>query len=219
MRTFRIVMLVFVSCVFLPQGTQAQAMPPVGPDWILAHIDIETTGLIPGYHELVDIGIVYTDLDGNVLEKFYRKIMPEHLDRVDPGAVRVNGFNPEVWHERGAVSAGEALHALLRFEREHFSERKILRVAYNSKFDAAFLDHLYRSHGEEFDQPNYSYFWLDIPSMAWVLDYRQLRLTELAEALDVEPSPSSPLEHTGLADAEANVRIYRALLATAKKKH
>lgn len=211
-------MLIFVSCFFLPPPARAQAMPPVGPDWILAHIDIETTGLLPGYHELVDIGIVYTDLDGNVLAKFHRKIMPEHLDRVDPGAVRVNGFNPEVWREHNAVSAEEARKALLRFERARFSARRILRVAYNCKFDAAFLDPLYREHGEQFDQPNYSYVWLDIPSMAWVLGYRQLRLTELAEALGVEPSPSNPLEHTGLADAEANVRLYRALLATARTR-
>ena len=26
--------------------------------WLLAHVDVETTGLLPGYHEMIDIGIV-----------------------------------------------------------------------------------------------------------------------------------------------------------------
>ncbi len=29
-------------------------------DWLLAHIDVETTGLLPGYNEMIDIGIVMT---------------------------------------------------------------------------------------------------------------------------------------------------------------
>ena len=28
--------------------------------WLLAHVDVETTGLLPGYHEMIDIGIVMT---------------------------------------------------------------------------------------------------------------------------------------------------------------
>ena len=35
--------------------------PNEAPDqWLLAHIDVETTGLLPGHHEMIDVGIVMT---------------------------------------------------------------------------------------------------------------------------------------------------------------
>ena len=49
--------LVLLLCPAAPAQTPA----PRDPDWVLAHIDVETTGLIPGHHEIVDIGVVYTD--------------------------------------------------------------------------------------------------------------------------------------------------------------
>ncbi len=30
--------------------------------WVLAHVDVETTGLDPAFHEMIDIGMIYTDL-------------------------------------------------------------------------------------------------------------------------------------------------------------
>jgi len=207
--------LVALTCFTSTGLLQAGEVFPDGPDRVLAHLDVETTGLIAGYHEIVDIGVVYTDLDGNVLHKWHRRVMPSHPDRVDPRAAAINGFDPKVWAAEGALAPAEAVEALLAFEQEKFPAKKILRVAYNSKFDAAFMDHLFRLSGQAFDQPNYSYFWLDIPSMGWILGYRSL--SDLAGAVGVEGTSKVPLEHTGLGCAEANVRIYRALLALRKK--
>lgn len=207
----RLVLSTVILCVWW--GTSLRAQAPGGEDWVLAHIDVETTGFVPGYHEIVDIGVVYTEKDGTILARWHRRVMPRHPERAEPEAVAINGFDPEIWKERGALSPEEAVESLLGFERKRFPNRKILRVAYNSKFDAAFMDHLFRSAAESFDQPNYSYFWLDIPSMAWMLGYRQLTVAGLAEALGVQEPPPEPLEHTGLACAEFNVRVYRALLS------
>ncbi len=207
-----------LSLALAPQAGAQEALLPNASGWILAHIDTETTGLIPGYHELVDIGIVYTDFDGNILQEWHKRLMPLHPERADPGAVKINGFDPKVWRKEGALSPSRALEQMLAFEDDHFPGKTILRVAYNCKFDAAFFDHLFRDNGKDADKPHYSYFWLDIPSMAWMMGYRFLSEADLAKALGVKDSPraskgDSPLEHTGLADAETNVRVYRALLA------
>ena len=38
-----------------------QKMEVKAPDqWLLAHIDVETTGLLPGHHEMIDVGNVMT---------------------------------------------------------------------------------------------------------------------------------------------------------------
>lgn len=61
------------------------------PTWILAHIDVETIGLVPGYHEIVDIGIVYTALDANTLQKFRQRALPLGPQHAEPGAEPMNG--------------------------------------------------------------------------------------------------------------------------------
>ena len=44
----------------------ASTSPAEDPDaWLLAFIDVETTGLVPGWHEMIDIGVVMTELDGS----------------------------------------------------------------------------------------------------------------------------------------------------------
>ena len=55
------------------------AWPDAAPDdWLLAFVDVETTGLTPGYHEMIDIGIVMTDLAGAELGELFLRIQPEH---------------------------------------------------------------------------------------------------------------------------------------------
>jgi len=198
-------------------GRQGES-PSRAPDkWVMAHLDVETTGLMAGHHEVVDIGIVYTSLDGEPIDRWYRRVMPKHPERASPEAAKINGFDPKVWQELGAIEPSRAVEELLTFERTRFTGKRLIRVAYNSKFDAAFMDHLLREHGAALDQPNQSYYWLDIPSMAWMMGYRSLEHGDLGEELGVEGKSRVPLEHTGLGCAEYNVRVYRALLAVRKK--
>lgn len=201
-----------ICAVGTDKTVHAQIHPAVDATWVLAHVDVETTGLVAGYHEMVDIGVAYTDLDGKILKTWYRKMMPQHLDRVTEGAVAINGFDPEIWKKEGALSQLQALEEMLAFEKQHFAGRKILRVAYNCSFDSAFLDHWFRAQNGEW-RNLYSYGFLDIPSMAWALGYRDLRSQPLTRTLKVQDEPHTPLEHTGITGAEVNVRIYKALLA------
>ena len=183
----------------------------------MAHLDVETTGLVAGHHEVVDLGIVYTTVTGEVLDRWYRRIQPQHPERTSPEAAKINGFEPAVWKKLGAIDPAQAVRSLLDFERNRFLGRRVVRVAYNSKFDAAFMDHLLREHSAAFDQPHQSYCWLDMPSMAWMMGYRSLEHGDLGEQLGVEGKSRVPLEHTGLGCAEYNVRVYRALLAKQEK--
>ena len=209
-----------VLCAFLLLTTvwAAQRDSKLSPlstlekSWVMAHLDVETTGLVAGHHEVVDLGIVYTTVDGEILDRWYRRIQPTHPERTSPEAAKINGFEPGLWKKLGALEPPEAVKSLLEFERSRFGTRRVVRVAYNSKFDAAFLDHLLREQGAAFDQPYQSYYWLDVPSMAWMMGYRSLEHGDLGEQLGVEGKSRVPLEHTGLGCAEYNVRVYRALL-------
>lgn len=169
------------------------SVPAAEPDqWLLAHLDVETTGLVAGYHEMIDAGFVITDLDGNVVDSLYIRIQPEHPERLSAGAAKVNGFD----------AAGD---------------KHVLLVAFNSQFDAGFLDALMHRDGHTWREL-FHYFVLDIPSMAWSLGYRDLTGAALAKKLNLPDEPRVAEDHTGITGAMLNVRIYKALRASRAAK-
>jgi DNA polymerase III epsilon subunit-like protein len=194
---------------------ESDAPPPPPPaeapeEWLLAFVDIETTGLVPGWHEPIDVGIVITDLEGRELDHWFGRVMPQYPGRTSPGARAVNAFDPEEWRSSGALSPGAAVREIIAFHEQLAGDRRVMMVAFNSQFDTAFLDHLFRSSGRSWREI-YHYFVLDIPSMAWSRGYRQLTGAALAAALGVEDEPRVAEEHTGLTGARLNMRIYQAL--------
>ncbi|MFO7587513.1 MAG: penicillin-binding transpeptidase domain-containing protein [Gemmatimonadota bacterium] len=185
--------------------------PTADPDrWLLAFLDVETTGLVPGWHEMIDLGLVMTDLEGVPVDSLFLRIQPEHPERTSEGARRVNAFDPARWRELGALSTEASADSLARFHRRVAGDRPVMLVAFNSWFDAAFLDYLFRGKGGSWREL-YHYFVLDIPSMAWSVGYRGLNGTELSRALGIPDEPHVAEQHTGLTGARLNARLYRAL--------
>jgi hypothetical protein len=138
------------------------------------------------------------------------RIQPEHPERTSEGARAVNAFDPDRWRELGALSPKAAVERIVSFHNQASGGRAVLLVAYNSHFDAAFLDHLFRGQDRTWREL-YHYFILDLPSMAWSLGLRQLEGSALTKALGIEDEPHVAADHTGLTGAEVNVRVYRAL--------
>ena len=185
--------------------------PAAEPEaWRLAFVDVETTGLVPGWHEMIDLGVVITDLDGRALDSLFVRVQPSHPERTSEGARAVNAFDAERWRELGALAPGAAVDSLRAFHRRVAGGEPVLLVAFNSQFDAAFLDHLFRARGGSWREL-YHYFVLDIPSMAWALGYRDLTGGTLADRLGVDDEPHVAEDHTGITGARLNARLYRAL--------
>ena len=161
---------------------------------------------------MIDMGLVMTDLDGRVIDSLFVRIQPEHPERLSEGARRVNGFDAAKWRQLGALTKKAAVDTIVAFHRRVAGTGPVLLVAFNSQFDAAFLDHLFRSQGTTWGAL-YHYFVLDIPSMAWALGLRDLTGTALSRRLEVADEPRVADEHTGLTGAMVNVRIYQALRA------
>lgn len=196
-----------------PALSQGEFPPQNHPEaWGLAIIDVETTGLDAGHHEMIDLGAIYTDLDGNELGRFFVRMHPDHPERAGEIARSINGFDESRWDELGAVSEAEAVADFLAFHAETTGSRTMLFTAYNAHFDRAFLDALLREHGSGFRE-HFSYYMLDLPSLAWGAGIPELRNGQVAIALGLEPETDDPLEHTGLSGAVWNLSLYRALKA------
>lgn len=193
------------------------SVPAREPDrWLLAHLDVETTGLVAGYHEMIDAGWVITDLEGRVVDTLHIRIQPEHPERLSPGAARVNGFDAARWQQMGALTTRQAVDTIIAFNRRVAGDKHVLLVAFNSQFDTAFLDALMRREGHTWREL-FHYFVLDIPSMAWSLGYRDLTGGALASALNLPDEPRVAEDHTGITGALLNVRIYRALKGVSRR--
>ncbi len=194
------------------------AWPNEDPDaWLLAFVDVETTGLIPGHHEMIDIGIVMTDLSGHELGELFVRIQPEYPERTDDGARAVNAFDADRWHALEALSKHAAIEKILTFHSAIAGDKKVLMVAFNSHFDTAFLDHLFRSQDRSWREL-YHYFVLDLPSMAWSLGIHGLTGSNISGTLGIEDEPYVAELHTGITGARLNARIYRALLVRAEQE-
>ena len=203
--------IAFAIPVAAPVAHAQSGSPATAPDeWVLAFLDVETTGLVPGYHEMIDLGLVMTDLDGGVIDSLFVRIQPEHPERLSEGARAVNAFDAERWRTLGALSPGAAIDSLVHFHERVAGARTVMLVAFNSWFDAAFMDHLFRSQESSW-RSLYHYFVLDIPSMAWAMGYRDLTGAELSMRLGVTDEPHVAEEHTGITGAMLNMRLYRAL--------
>ena len=180
--------------------------------WLLAHVDVETTGLLPGYHEMIDIGIVMTTLDGFIIDSLFLRIQPAHQERLSPRAKAVNAYDAARWSQLDALSPSAAVDSITSFHQRIAENKHVLMVAYNSHFDAAFFDHLFRSSSKTWRELYY-YFILDIPSMAWGLGLQDLNSNWIMDRYQIEDEPHFAAEqHTGITGAMVNVRIYRALL-------
>ncbi|MHB0961805.1 MAG: 3'-5' exonuclease [Gemmatimonadaceae bacterium] len=187
------------------------SVPAAEPDkWLLAHLDVETTGLVAGYHEMIDAGFVITDLDGNVIDSLYIRIQPEHPERLSAGAAKVNGFDAGKWQQLGALTTNQAVDTIIAFNKHAAGDKHVLLVAFNSQFDAGFLDALMHRAGHSWREL-FHYLVLDIPSMAWSLGYRDLTGAAIAKRLNLPDEPRVAEDHTGITGAMLNVRIYRAL--------
>lgn len=193
---------------FLPYGEPE--------NWLLAFVDVETTGLKPGYHEMIDIGIIIATLDGEQKGAFFRRIMPDKPGRATEESVACNGFSVERWEDFDALTTKEAVEKIENFYNQIPNSKNIIFCAYNEHFDHAFVDHLFRSADKSIG--NLHNYTLDLPSIAWGMGIPCLHQRQLVEKLDVENEPNAsdedtdPWEHTGLGGAKLNRRIYEALM-------
>lgn len=212
----RTLIIAVATLLFAPFAHAQTAWPPEDPDgWIMAHVDVETTGLDPAYHEMIDIGMVYTDLDGAELGRLYVRIMPGHPERIDEGARSVNAFDAAAWPAKGAVSEEDAVEQIVAFHEKMRGGKTVIFTVYNVWFDQAFTTALFARHGVKW-RDLFFYHVLDIPSMAWGQGMTHLKGTDLSAALGQPDETRVPVEHTGITGAAFNVSVYKALLARRK---
>lgn len=169
----------------------------------LAFVDLETTGLDPGRHEILEIGIVVAN--PRTLETrgmFDVRVRPGRIEDADPVALGINGWSAEAWKDAVPLDI-----ALVRVKP--LLDGALL-AGHNVSFDRGFLDAAWRTTGVQ--PPATDHHVLDTATLAWPLLAAGLvdsvSLAPVCRALGVETSQP----HRALADAQRSLDVARRLL-------
>lgn len=187
---------------------------------MLVAVDVETTGLTPGFHEVVQVAIV--PLDSDILpckehRAFYINIRPEHPERADRKATDVHGLDMDWLLTNGIEQyrAADMLEDWVTGLDLPFSKR-MAPLAHNFPFEKAFLsnwlgqatyDGLFFIHPRDTQVVGAlcndlaSYWGKDIP-------FGTLSLSSMCKKLGIV----NEKEHDALADSLAGASLYRELI-------
>lgn len=176
----------------------------------LAFIDTETTGTDPSRHEIIELAVIIArqvPRDGKgpkleIIEECEWKIKPQHIERADEQALRVNGYNEVDW-----MFAIDRKKAMEEFAKK---TQSCSFVSHNLVFDYGFVAKAFEETGAE---NRMHYAKIDTISLAFARLYDapqadKFSLRFLCELLKVENTKA----HTALADTRALVSVYKKLM-------
>ena len=96
-----------------------------------AFIDTETTGLRANWHEMIELAIII-EINGQIIEQHHWRLKPQHLDRADEIALKINGYSHAKW--RDAVEFASIANEV----KDIIS--KCIIIGHNPMFDIEFLN-------------------------------------------------------------------------------
>lgn len=107
----------------------------------LAFMDTETTGLVPGTHEVLEIAIAKVHPVTGERATFHTLVRPEHIENAEKEALACNGYgsDPSPWEN--APRFMDISQGLL-----DFLEGTVI-VGYHVTYDVAMLNGAFRQHG------------------------------------------------------------------------
>ena len=148
-------------------------------------LDLETTGLNPSIHEVIEIGAIMVEgISLQPLSTFNMKVKPEHIETASDRALQINGYNKEAWQD--AKSLQEVVE---QFHQWVGSESNAVIVAQNVCFDYQFLKAAFDTYELPFP---FDYHKLDVASMAWITlpNAESLSLSKIAKSIGLEEEPA-----------------------------
>lgn len=163
----------------------------------LAFVDVETTGLDPSVHEMIEFAVIYSNG-----EHLSFKIQPRRIEAASPKALEVNGYTPERWVD--AITPEEAAVRIAKALDD------CVVAGYNVKFDVGFILSLLSDMSVA---AKFGYHHVDVAALAYEhlvdIGLNSLSLKNVCKFLGIPPEPDI---HEALNGARACREVYRRLV-------
>lgn len=175
--------------------------------WDLVFIDVEATGAVFGFHEIIEIAVIRTDSSAVELRgTWHRHLRPSHPERISPKAQEVTGFSVEAWAKYD-LSSREVWESFADFCRG------CVPVCHNPSFDRAQITLAASASGVT--ELGVDYHWIGTESLSWPLyksgALEKMSLEHLGRYFQVPPEP---IPHNAVDGAALCRAVYSALMAT-----
>lgn len=171
----------------------------------LVFVDVETGGLDAKNDALLEVAAVcvFGDTPASVIHRY---VLP--VGNITPRARELNGYDEDVWRERGAVPLKNAVRDLAAFFKA--CGEKAFFCGHNPRFDYDFLTRAFARVRRPF--PATDYHLLDTASLAVPLllagDVESLSLKSLCEFMGTIPQP----DHSAINDVRATLSLFHGLI-------
>ena len=167
-------------------------------------LDFECGGLDPSTACPLEIALVSTDKDGNILKSFESKIKPSKP--VQPAAAAVNGYTEEKWKD--APNLAEVKQKIVAI---FASEEKYMPAGWNTPFDLKWWDYF----GFGWTKIHFGYHPYDLFG-AYYPRFRAQSKVKLENVYEWVFSQKLVSAHTAMGDVQACISLYKWYLETLK---
>lgn len=175
----------------------------------LVFLDIETSGLDPKFHEILELAAVRTCPKANTIRNVVECLtLPVKIHTAEPEALRINGYDGRRWTSE-AIPLSMALQGLKDLCGTPNGEGGVTLVAHSATFDWGFLHKGLRKSGLDLDADNHV---ICTASMAWPFLMRGEVEKPKLEALCTFFGVPNDGQHTAMRDVERMMEVYRHIM-------
>lgn len=173
-------------------------------------VDVETTGLDPATHEIIQLAALIV-IDDKTVSSFCRTMRP--LSKaIDDKALEIHGYTREQIYSfvHPVIVYGDFIHWLGKYINKYDKEDKAFFLAFNATFDLRFIEKLARIAKDNF---LFSFFSpnkiLDPLMLARYMQYREIFSFESCKLEYLCNYFKIPLKaHDALSDIEGAVQLF-----------
>jgi DNA polymerase III epsilon subunit-like protein len=182
---------------------------------LITVIDTETTGLDPSKHEMIQLGIIETELQDSgelrILREHEYKFFPKQLGQASEEALKINGYSEQRW----ANASKDITNILPLLENLWFTSDLLL--GQNLIFDLRFITKAYHQLG--LMRPDYPKY-IDTKYMGSVLvNEGFLKSSSLEKMCDFFNIKFQGNAHDALVDCRRTIDIWQQLQKYTNEKY